>query len=351
MKIRTLIVDDSAVIRTLYSRMLSSDPEIEIVGVACDPFEARELLVRLRPDVMTLDIEMPRMDGLTFLEKVMEYLPVRTLIISSFSGAGASQLLRAFELGAVDVISKPTLQGQSTFEQVSQELISRVKAVAHANLPNPTVHYLKSKNSLNKYEAIHLKQNHKIIAIGASTGGTEALKVVLSALPENIPGTVIVQHMPPVFTKTYAATLQRLCPFEVKEAEDGDCVQEGRVILAPGNFHMTLVKSGNKFHVALDQNPPLHGVRPSVDILFQSVAKVAGPQSIGMLLTGMGSDGARGLLEMKKAGSFNIAQDELTSVVFGMPKEAIALKAVHAILPLDKIADAVLIRILKRIAS
>ncbi len=349
MKIKTLIVDDSAVIRTLYAKILASDPEIDVVGVAADPFEARELLIRLRPDVMTLDIEMPRMDGLTFLEKVMAHLPVRTLVISSFAGAGASQLLRAYEIGAVDVIPKPSMQGSQSFGELSNELISRVKAVARANIPNHNVLMSNAKMAIEKRKNNFV--GDRIMAIAASTGGTEALKVILAGMPEDIPGTVIVQHMPAVFTKTYAATLQRMFSFEIKEAEDGDCVQEGRVLLAPGNFHMTMAKSGNKFHISLNQDSPVHGVRPSADILFNSVAKVAGPQSIGLILTGMGSDGARGLLEMKKAGSFNIAQDEQTSVVFGMPKEAIELQTVHAILPIDKIAAAVLFHLKKQQAS
>lgn len=337
-KIRALIVDDSAVIRTLLKAILSSDPEIEVVGAACDPYVAREMLIDLKPDVMTLDIEMPRMDGITFLGKVMEHFPIRTLIVSSLSQAGASSSLRALELGAVDVLAKPALDVTHSMQEMASELIARVKAVARARMPTPS----KARGALaptarKDYTSL-AKTTHQILAIGASTGGTEAIKTVLTALPEDLPGTLIVQHMPPVFTKTYAEALQKICPFEVKEAEEGDRVHPGRVLLAPGNFHMELVRNGAYYYVKLDQRPLLHQVRPAVDYLFRSVAEKAGANAIGVILTGMGRDGAQGLLEMKNAGSYNIAQDEASCVVFGMPREAIALGAAHSILPIDKIA-------------
>lgn len=355
MKIRTLIVDDSAVIRTLLSAILSSDPNIEVVGTAPDPYVARDLLIKLRPDVMTLDIEMPRMDGITFLEKVMTHFPVRTLIISSLSQSGAASSLRALELGAVDVLAKPALDVTRSMNEMSTELIDRVKAVARARMPTPVSARAPSSASAGQYVKKDYtslaKTTHQILAIGASTGGTEAIKTVLTALPDDIPGTVIVQHMPPVFTKTYAESLQKICRFEVKEAEDGDRVHPGRVLLAPGNFHMELTRNGAFYHVQLNQGPMLHRVRPAVDILFQSVARKAGANAIGVILTGMGRDGAQGLLEMKTAGSYNIAQDEASCVVFGMPREAIQAGATNVVLPLEKIASEVLEQVkLRRVA-
>ena len=342
MKTRVLVVDDSAVIRTLLTAILSSDPEIEVVGAAVDPYHARDMLVDLKPDVMTLDIEMPRMDGITFLGKVMEHFPVRTLIISSLSQKGAASSLRALELGAVDVLAKPAIDVTESMRDMAEELISRVKAVARARMPTPSLARASVQPSGKKEFTSLARTTHQILAIGSSTGGTEALKVVLTALPEDIPGTVIVQHMPPVFTKTYAESLQKICRFEVKEAEEGDRVQPGRVLLAPGNFHMELTRNGAYYHVTLNQKPMVHRVRPAVDLLFRTVASTAGANAIGVILTGMGRDGAQGLLEMKAAGSYNIAQDEASCVVFGMPKEAIELGATHVTLPLEKIADSIL---------
>jgi two-component system chemotaxis response regulator CheB len=341
-RIKLLIVDDSSVIRTLFTKIFSSDPEIEVVGSAPDPYIAREKLIALKPDVMTLDLEMPRMDGLTFLEKVMEHFPTRTVIISSLSTEGSETALRALELGAVDVMAKPVIDIKKGFESFAGEMIARIKEVAKARLPqknnsprvNTGVKLVKPVG-----QALHLqKTTHQIFAIASSTGGTEALKQVLPKLPSDLPGTVIVQHMPPVFTKTYAEALSRLCPFEVKEAEEGDRVQPGRALIAPGNFHMELVRNGAYYHVKLHQEPLLHGVRPAADFLFRSVAKYAGANAVGLVLTGMGNDGAAGLLEMKKAGSYNIAQDESTCVVYGMPKKAVDCGAIHRSLKLEDIA-------------
>ena len=352
MKIRVLIVDDSAVIRTLLSAILSSDPDIEVVGTAPDPYVARDKLIALKPDVMTLDIEMPRMDGITFLEKIMEHFPVRTLIISSLSQKGAASSLRALELGAVDVLAKPALDVTHSMREMSEELIERVKAVARARMPTPSK--FRAANGppgsrvVKPVQTSLARTTHQILAIGASTGGTEAIKKVLTAMPDDIPGTLIVQHMPPVFTKTYAESLQKVCPFEVREAVDGDRIHPGLVLLAPGNFHMELVRNGAYYYVKLDQSPMLHRVRPAIDNLFRSVAKYAGANAIGVILTGMGRDGAEGLLEMKTAGSFNIAQDEASCIVFGMPKEAIQLKAAHLVLPIEKIADTVIAQLKTR---
>jgi two-component system chemotaxis response regulator CheB len=342
-KIRLLIVDDSSVIRTLFTKIFSLDPEIEVVGTAPDPYIAREKLVQLKPDVMTLDLEMPRMDGLTFLEKVMEHFPTRTVIISSLSTEGSETALRALELGAVDVMAKPTIDLKAGLESIAAEMTARVKEVAKAQLPvrsSQPIHSPGKKLIKPQAMGLHLKKTtHQILAIASSTGGTEALKKVLPLLPSDLPGTVVVQHMPPVFTKTYADALAQLCPFEVKEAVEGDRVQPGRVLIAPGNFHMELMRNGAYYHVKLNQGPLLHGVRPAADHLFRSVAKYAGGNAVGLVLTGMGNDGAAGLLEMKKAGSFNIAQDEKSCVVYGMPKKAVEAGAIDKSVKLEDIAQ------------
>ncbi len=338
-RIRVLIVDDSAVIRNLLTRILSSDPELEVVATAQDPYVARDKLIELKPDVMTLDIEMPRMDGLTFLEKVMAAMPIRTLIISSLAKEQSEMALRALEVGAIDVFTKPAINIKDSLEQIKLDLVSRVKAVAKANfrMPSPI-----AKPVANRPISVSRslgQTTHQILAMAASTGGTEALKVVLSHLPPDIPGTVIVQHMPPVFSKSFAENLNRICEFEVKEAEEGDRVKPGLALIAPGNFHMELTRSGAYYYVKLNQQPTMHGVRPAADILMRSVAKIAGKNAIGVVLTGMGRDGAQGLLEMHQAGSYNIAQDENTSVVYGMPKMAFEAGGIDKVLPLEQIAD------------
>lgn len=347
-KTRVLIVDDSAIIRTLLTKIISSDPELEVVGSAPDPYVARDKLAELKPDVMTLDVEMPRMDGVTFLEKVMAHMPTRTIIISSLTSKGSETALRAMEAGAVDIMTKPAIDVSQSLGTIANEIVQRIKIVARAKLPvRAATPIVKSTVARPPTQAL-AKTTHQILAITASTGGTEALKVFLSMLPADIPGTVIVQHMPPVFTKTFADTLSRLCNFEVLEAKDGDRVMPGRALLAPGNYHMELVRSGAYYYVKLHQEPPLHGVRPAADFLFKSVAKIAGSNAIGVILTGMGKDGADGLLEMKKVGSYNVAQNEETCIVFGMPKVAIDVGAIHQVLPLDRIAGHVWDQVIKR---
>jgi two-component system chemotaxis response regulator CheB len=335
-RIRVLIVDDSSVVRTIISRILGSDPEIEVVGTAMDPFVARELLVKLRPDVMTLDVEMPRMDGLTFLAKVMEYFPVRTIMISSLTQPGSEILLKALELGAIDVLAKPAasvIEGLS-FER--QELIDRIKAAARARLIPPSQ---KPRSARAPTPLKLARTTHQILAIASSTGGTEALKVVLPSLPPDLPGTVIVQHMPPVFTKNYADHLCRLCPFEVREARDGDRLLPGLALLAPGNFHMVIERRGGHYVVRLNQEPLLHGVRPAADHLMRSVAEHAGANAIGVVLTGMGKDGAAGLKAMRDAGAATFAQDEETCVVYGMPRAAVEAGAVQRSAPLHDLGE------------
>ncbi len=334
-KIKVLVVDDSAVIRKLLSKIITSCDDMELVGAAPDPFAARELIVKHSPDVMTLDLEMPKMDGLSFLQRVMTHLPIRTLIISSLAKEGSEIALRAFELGAIDVIEKPSLEVSKTIESMTEKIASKIRMAARAKLQklNPISPIVNKKSPL-----LLDKTTHQILAIASSTGGTEALKVVLKGLPADLPGTVIVQHMPEKFTKTYADSLNKLFPFDVKEAEENDKVVPGRVLIAPGNFHMEIVRNGAYYHVKLNQNPALHGVRPAADYLMKSVAKFAGANSVGVVLTGMGKDGAEGLLEMKKAGAFTISQSEKTCVVYGMPQAAENLGAVEMVLDLDKIS-------------
>jgi two-component system chemotaxis response regulator CheB len=349
-KIRVLIVDDSATFRMLLSKVLSADPEIEVVGFAPDPFVAREKIVELQPDVITLDIEMPKMDGVTFLSKLMNHFPVRAVVISSLSVQGSEAALRALEAGAIDVMPKPKMVGPEGIAILSQELLPRVKGAANARLVGKRF----TRSAPPKAPVAPLAEVRKatlatvpgVIAIASSTGGTEALKEVLPFLPEDIPPTVIVQHMPEVFTKTYSQALQRLCPFEVREAQDGDRLEPGLALLAPGNWHMELEKHpGGGLRVKLHQQPQLFGVRPAADYLLKSVARLAGPNSIGVVLTGMGRDGADGLLEMRQSGSHNIGQDEASCVVYGMPKSAFEKGALHQILPLDQIADAITARL------
>ncbi|MBL7688091.1 MAG: chemotaxis response regulator protein-glutamate methylesterase [Bdellovibrionaceae bacterium] len=351
MKIKVLIVDDSAVIRSLLQHFISSEPDMEVVGTAPDPYVARQLLVDLKPDVMTLDIEMPRMDGVTFLEKVMQHFPIRTVIVSSLSTKGSQLSLRALEAGAIDVIEKPAIDVKKGMDELRAQLVQRVRVASKAHLvprlkikPPTSVPNSISGNSRTALE----KTTHQILAIAASTGGTEALKAVLTEMPHDIPGTVIVQHMPPVFTAQFARTLSSVCRFEVREAKDGDRVIPGLALLAPGNFHMELHRSGAYYYVKLNQEAPEHSVRPAADVLFRSVAKYAGANAVGLVLTGMGKDGAAGLLAMKNAGATTYCQDEKSSVVWGMPKAAYEIGAVKEMLPLGKIAGALITELKKR---
>lgn len=345
-KIRVLTVDDSALMRQVLATLLSKDPEIEVVGSAPDPYIAREKIKSLNPDVITLDVEMPKMDGLTFLEKLMHGHPMPVVMVSSLTEAGCQTTLRALELGAVDFITKPKIDLREGMEEVAQDLISKVKAAAQAKV--------RSKGGGGRGEAepqasrvlsltssSMIKTTDTIIAIGASTGGTEAVKEVLMALPPNTPPVLITQHMPERFTKTWADRMNTLCCISVKEAEDGDSVLPGHALVAPGSYHMTLVRSGARYSVRINQDPPVNRHRPSVDVLFDSVAQYAGANTIGVILTGMGGDGAKGMLSMKRAGAYTIAQDEASCVVFGMPKEAIKLGGVDKVLPLSEIPAAI----------
>lgn len=341
-KIKVLIVDDSAVIRKLLEKIFSSAPDIEVVGTASDPYIARDKLVQLKPDVMTLDVEMPRMDGISFLEKVMQHFPTRTIIFSSLAKTGSETYLRALEAGAIEIMEKPSIDVSQTLEILGREIVEKVRVVARARIQVRTKVNTPSTPIAKVDRTSLARTTHQMIAIASSTGGTEALKVFLSGMPANIPGTVVVQHMPPGFTKSFADNLNAMFPFEVKEAQEGDQVVPGRVLIAPGNFHMEITRSGAFYYVKLHQNPPMHSVRPAADYLMKSVAKYAGKNAMGVVLTGMGKDGAEGLLEMKNAGAYTIAQNEETCVVYGMPAAAVALGAADKVMALDKIAGELL---------
>lgn len=332
MPVRVLIVDDSAVVRELLQRNLSRDPEIEVVGTAPDPYAARDKIVALKPDVISLDIEMPRMDGLTFLRKLMTYYPLPVVILSSLTPKGGMLAVEALEAGAFDVMSK-TRSGDNEGE-IYTELIAKLKAAARAT---PSARADSSPVRLAMTRA-----SSKVVAVGASTGGTVALMGLLSAMPGNAPGFVIVQHMPKHFTRAFANRLNQLCEVEVKEAENGDIVAPGRALIAPGDLHTLLRRNETSYVVEVKNGPLVTRHRPSVNMLFKSVSKHAGRHAIGVILTGMGNDGAEGMKEMKERGAYTIAQDEATCVVFGMPKEAIALRCVDSVLPIDRIPGKIL---------
>ena len=345
-KIRVLNVDDSALMRQVLASLLAKDPDIEVIGSAPDPFIAREKIKALNPDVLTLDVEMPKMDGLTFLEKLMRGRPMPVVMVSSLTEAGCQTTLRALELGAVDFITKPKIDLREGMEEIAQDLISKIKAAAVAKVrglgPGPSngVSAPVSRPLVLATSAM-IKTTDTIIAIGSSTGGTEAVKDVLVALPPNTPPILITQHMPERFTKTWADRMNTLCRISVKEAVDGDSVLPGHALVAPGSYHMTLVRNGARYTVRVNQDPPVNRHRPSVDVMFDSVAQYAGANTIGVILTGMGGDGAKGMLTMKQAGAYTIAQDEASCVVFGMPKEAIRLGGVDKVLPLSDIPAAI----------
>lgn len=337
-RIRVLIVDDSAVIRQTLSNIISSDPEMEVIATASDPFVAVAKIAEEVPDVMTLDIEMPRMDGITFLRKIMSQHPIPIIIISSLTAKGSESAVLAMEYGAVSVLKKPGLS--SDLKGVAaQTIIDVIKAAAKAKVQrrriNLEAHSIKVKLPFNESMA---QTTNKVIAIGASTGGTEAILDFLKAVPIDSDGIVIVQHMPEVFTRSFADRLNNICDISVKEAVNGDSVIRGRALIAPGNRHMELKRSGARYYVELSDGPPVNRHRPSVDVLFKSVAKYAGKNAIGIILTGMGGDGSQGMLEMHQAGAYTVAQDEDSCVVFGMPKEAIKLGGVNKVLPLNLIA-------------
>jgi two-component system chemotaxis response regulator CheB len=324
------------VVRKVFSNELSREKGIKVIGTAPDPYVARDKIVKLKPDVVTLDIEMPRMDGITFLKKLMKYYPLPIIIVSSLTPKGGKMALEALASGALEVISKPS--AAYSVGDMSVQLADKIRAVARVNVAEQ----IKSMNKSETVKPVTLSHaltasTNKIIAIGASTGGTEAIKTVLTAMPPNSPGIVIVQHMPANFTTSFAERLNSLSQITVKEANDGDSVVNGQALLAPGNFHMLLKRSGARYYVQVKNGPLVHHQRPAADVLFRSVANYAGANAVGIILTGMGSDGAAGLLEMKKAGARTVAQDEKSCVVFGMPKEAIKLGAAEKVVSLGNV--------------
>ncbi len=334
--VRVLIVDDSAIVRKILTQELSRHSGIEIVGTAPDPYIARDKIVALNPDVLTLDVEMPRMDGITFLRKLMKHHPMPVIVLSSLTPEGGKTAMEALEAGAVEVMCKPG--GAYSVGDMCATLVEKIKAASRARMDRApaaaALHSVAPAQRLSMAET-----TNKIFAIGASTGGVQALTCVLSALPANAPGTVVVQHMPAHFTTSFAQRLNTECAVSVKEAEDGDHVVPGRVLIAPGGLHMLLQRSGANYFVALRDGPPVCRQKPSVEVLFNSAAKFAGSNAIGAILTGMGDDGATGLLNMRQAGAHTIAQDEQSCVVFGMPKEAIARGGAERIVSLNKVAE------------
>jgi two-component system chemotaxis response regulator CheB len=353
--IRVLIVDDSALVRKILSDELSKHADIEVVGTAIDPYVAREKIARLRPDVITLDVEMPRMDGLSFLAKLMRHFPLPVVVVSSLTPRDSDNAVRALALGAVEVIAKPgsALSTQGITDELARAVrtaararVARVAAVAEPAPRAPAA----PTGCPDAAPALLLDTTHKVLAIGASTGGTQAIEQVLRALPANAPGTVIVQHMPEHFTAAFAKRLNGLCAMEVREARDGDAVVPGVALVAPGGRHMVLQLSGARYFARIKDGPPVHHQRPAVDVLFQSVARHAGRNAIGVILTGMGADGAKGMLAMREAGAHTIAQDEESCVVFGMPREAIKLGAAADVVGLPQVAPTVL-RALARVTG
>lgn len=357
---RVLIVDDSALIRKILSEILSSDPGIEVVGTANDPYVAREKIKEFDPDVITLDVEMPRMDGLTFLANLMRLRPMPVVMISSLTEKGAEVTLRALEIGAVDFLAKPATGGELRIDSYAEEVIAKVKAASRARVRprspeadaspdggrerahGSALKAPEAKQSadviLPKLQPVRGKMGEKLIAIGASTGGTEAIREVLQALPGDCPPIVIVQHIPAAFSASFARRTDSVCELTVKEVEDGERIQRGYAYIAPGSHHFYIERRASSYTARLSDGPPVNRHRPAVDVLFRSVAQNAGPKAVGVVLTGMGDDGAAGLKEIREAGGRTLVQDERSCVVYGMPKEAVAVGAAEAVVPLDRIA-------------
>lgn len=339
-KIKVLVVDDSAIVRKILTDAISAEDDLEVVGTAPDPFIARDKILALQPDVLTLDIEMPRMDGVTFLKKLMRHHPLPVIVISSLGQASCHATLDALRVGAVEVLAKPG--GPYSVGELRTTLAAKIRAAAVARLRRPSSDPAPDHHETAVTSSLRAVSPGTVIAIGASTGGTEAIQEVLMHMPADSPGIVITQHIPPVFSRAFADRLNQICPMEVKEASDGDTLAPGRALVAPGNFHMMLRGSADGYRVQVKDGPPVCYQRPSVDVMFSSVATAAGSKAVGVLLTGMGSDGAQGLLRMKRAGAHTIAQDEATCVVFGMPREAIRLDAADRVVPLPRVASAII---------
>jgi two-component system chemotaxis response regulator CheB len=350
-KCKVLIVDDSATVRQVLKGILESDPRIEVIGTAGDPYVAVDRIKHETPDVITLDIEMPRMDGLTFLEKIMQQHPIPVVICSTLAGAGSDTALAALEMGAVEIISKPKLGAREFFEESRIRICDIIKSAARARVVKARPSRLVATPKLTADAVLPkpaskalIQTTETVVVVGASTGGTEALREFLEAMPLDAPGIVIVQHMPEEFTARFAQRLDQTCRITVKEAKEDDSVIPGQALIAPGNRHLLLKRSGARYYVELKDGPLVSRHRPAVDVLFRSAARYGGKNVIGVIMTGMGDDGAKGMLEMKEAGAFTIAQDEASCVVFGMPAEAIKAGAVDRVMPLDGIASEVVSR-------
>lgn len=338
-QIRVLVVDDSALVRKVLTDGLNRDPNIKVVGSASDPYAARDLIVRRMPHVLTLDVEMPRMDGVEFLRRLMPQFPVPTVMVSALTQRGKQITMEALEAGAVDFVTKPSSQVEEGLNMMMQELRTKVKI---ASMVNVSKYKNKTPPAPRRTHRALAESTDKVVVIGASTGGTEAIREILTNMPPNMPGTVIVQHMPPGFTQMFAERLNQQCSMIVKEAESGDRVMPGRVLIAPGDKHMEVKRRGGIYEVLCREGAPVMGHCPSVEVLMQSVAKEVGANAVGVMLTGMGRDGSTGMLAMRNAGATTFAQDEATSIVFGMPQEAIRLGGVSRVLPISAMAAAVL---------
>jgi len=356
-KTRVVVVDDSALVRSLLTEIINRQPDMTCVGSAADPLVAREMIRELAPDVITLDIEMPRMDGLDFLAKLMRLRPMPVVMVSTLTERGAEATLRALELGAIDFVAKPKIGVANGLQLLADDITAKIRIAACAKVHKLTTAavtgHAGASDTLTKgrvgpsVTAVGRLSTEKIIFIGASTGGTEATRALLMGLPADAPAVMITQHMPPGFTHNYAARLDSLCRISVKEAEDGERVLPGHAYIAPGGLHMGVERSGANYLVRVTDGEPVNRHRPSVEVLFLSAARVVGPNALGVMLTGMGADGARAMRVLRDAGSFNLVQDEASCVVFGMPKEAIAAGAAHEVLPLTSIAP----RLIERLRS
>lgn len=344
-KIRVLIIDDSALIRSILKEVINSYPDLDAVGAAANPLQAREMIKTLNPDVLTLDVEMPQMDGLTFLEKLMRLRPMPVLMISSLTERGSDAALRALELGAVDFLPKPKLGIAEGIQGYADEIAEKIR-VAYKTKLRPRSQEAQKLIEVLPVLGNRISTTEKVIVVGSSTGGTEAIKEFLIRMPADAPGILIAQHMPEAFTKSFANRLDGLCKINVKEAENNERVLPGHAYIAPGHSHLLLKRSGANYITELSQAAPVNHHRPSVEVLFRSAAQHAGKNVIGVMLTGMGKDGAIGMLEMRQAGAYNLAQDEATCVVFGMPREAIAVGAVDEVVPIQEMTQRVLIRLM-----
>ncbi|HAV35054.1 MAG TPA: chemotaxis response regulator protein-glutamate methylesterase [Massilia sp.] len=341
MKTKVLIVDDSALIRSVMSEIVNSQADMEVVATAPDPLVARELIKKHNPDVLTLDVEMPKMDGLDFLEKLMRLRPMPVLMVSSLTERGSEITMRALELGAVDFVTKPKISIQTGMREYTELITDKIRAAARARVKARSVHQSAAPSALQALRS-PLISSEKLIIIGASTGGTEAIREFLMQMPSDCPGILIAQHMPEGFTSSFARRLDSLCRISVTEAAGNERILPGHAYIAPGHSHLLLTRSGANYMTKIEQTDPVNRHRPSVDVLFRSAALAAGKNAVGVILTGMGKDGAAGMLEMKNAGAHNFAQDEASCVVFGMPREAIAIGAAHEVAPLQALPGLVL---------